>query len=129
MGISRIGAKLYAATRQAPGGMAQQAIAAVENALLDIKGKALGVRVCDLLGGAVRERFELYWSHCGTYRFGAPARHIDRPPIETLDDLARLAGRSATEVSARSRPTSSCSATMARGCTCRASPRAPAGRS
>ena len=92
MAVSRIGAKLYAATRQAPGGMAQQAIAAVENALLDIKGKALGVRVCDLLGGAVRDRFELYWSHCGTYRFGAPARHIDRPPIETLDDLARLAG-------------------------------------
>ena len=92
MAVSRVGAKLYAATRQAPGGMVQQAIAAVENALLDIKGRALGVRVCDLLGGAVRERLELYWSHCGTYRFGAPAVHIDRPPIETLDDLARLAG-------------------------------------
>ena len=88
--ISRVGAKLYAATRQAPGGMVQQAIAAVENALLDIKGKALGVRVCDLLGGAVRDRLELYWSHCGTYRFGAPSRHIDRPPIESLDDLAEL---------------------------------------
>ena len=88
MAVSRVSAKLYAATRQAPGGMVQQAIAAVENALLDIKGRALGVRVCDLLGGAVRERLELYWSHCGTYRFGAPAVHIDRPPIETLDDLA-----------------------------------------
>ena len=66
MAITRIGAKLYAATRQAPGGMAQQAIAAVENALLDIKGKALGVPVCDLLGGAVRDRLELYWSHCGS---------------------------------------------------------------
>ena len=92
LAVTRIGAKLYAATRQAPGGMAQQAIAAVENALLDVKGKALGVRVCDLLGGAVRDRLELYWSHCGTYRFGAPARHIDQPPVETLDDLARLAG-------------------------------------
>ncbi|MCY4222552.1 MAG: mandelate racemase/muconate lactonizing enzyme family protein [Thiotrichales bacterium] len=92
MAVSRVGARLYAATRQAPGGMVQQAIAAVENALLDIKGRALGVRVCDLLGGAVRDRLELYWSHCGTYRFGPPARHIDRPPIETLDDLARLAG-------------------------------------
>ena len=84
-------AKLYAATRQAPGGMVQQAIAAIENALLDIKGRALGVPVCDLLGGAVRDRLELYWSHCGTYRFGDPARHIGRPPIETLDDLAALA--------------------------------------
>ena len=92
MAVSRVGAKLYAATRQAPGGMVQQAIAAVENALLDIKGRALGVRVCDLLGGAVRDRLELYWSHCGTYRFGAPSRHIDRPPIETLDELAGLAG-------------------------------------
>ncbi|MDD9980704.1 MAG: mandelate racemase/muconate lactonizing enzyme family protein, partial [Gammaproteobacteria bacterium] len=92
MAVSRVGAKLYAATRQAPGGIVQQAIAAVENALLDIKGKALGVRVCDLLGGPVRDRLDLYWSHCGTYRFGAPARYIDRPPIETLDDLARLAG-------------------------------------
>ena len=92
MAVARVGAKLYAATRQAPGGMAQQAIAAVENALLDIKGKALGVRVCDLLGGAVRDRLELYWSHCGTYRFGTPAQYIDRPPIETLDDLSRLAG-------------------------------------
>ncbi len=92
MAVARIGARLYAATRQVPGGMVQQAIAAVENALLDIKARALGVRVCDLLGGAVRDRLELYWSHCGTYRFGPPARYIDRAPIETLDDLARLAG-------------------------------------
>ena len=89
--VSGVSAKLYAATRQAPGGIAQQAIAAIENALLDIKGRALGVPVSDLLGGAVRDRLELYWSHCGTYRFGPPAEHIDRPPIETLDDLAALA--------------------------------------
>ena len=54
--VARVGAKLYAATRQAPGGMTRQAIAAVENALLDVKGKALGVPVHDLLGGAVRDR-------------------------------------------------------------------------
>ena len=47
--------QLYAITRQACGGMTQQAIAAIENALLDIKGKALGVPVHALLGGAVRE--------------------------------------------------------------------------
>ena len=33
---------------QAPGGVNQRAIAAIENALLDIKGKALGVPVYDL---------------------------------------------------------------------------------
>jgi L-alanine-DL-glutamate epimerase-like enolase superfamily enzyme len=33
---------LYARTRTAQGGMAQQAIAAIENALIDIKAKALG---------------------------------------------------------------------------------------
>ena len=33
-------AMLYATTRQAPGGINSQAIAAIENALMDIKGKA-----------------------------------------------------------------------------------------
>ena len=64
----RIHQFLYASSRQAPGGIAQQAIAAIENALLDIKGKKLNVPVHTLLGGAVRNKLELYWSHCGTYR-------------------------------------------------------------
>ncbi|MDP7547336.1 MAG: mandelate racemase/muconate lactonizing enzyme family protein, partial [Alphaproteobacteria bacterium] len=62
-----ISQRLYAMTRQAPGGINQQAMAAIENALMDIKGKALGVPVYDLLGGAVRDRMQLYWSHCGSY--------------------------------------------------------------
>ena len=48
----RISQELYGATRQSPGGIAAQAIAAIENALLDLKGKALGVSVATLLGGA-----------------------------------------------------------------------------
>ena len=60
-------ALLYAIRRQATGGMVQQAIGAIENALLDIKAKALGVPVYELFGGPVRERIRL-WSHCGTYR-------------------------------------------------------------
>ena len=44
----RIHQYLYAVTRQAPGGVNQQAIAAIENALLDIKGQALNVPVYDL---------------------------------------------------------------------------------
>ena len=45
----RIYALLYATTRQAPGGINAQALAAIENALLDIKAKALGVPVYALL--------------------------------------------------------------------------------
>ena len=43
--------RLYAMTRLARGGVNAQAIAAIENALLDIKGKALNVPVHALLGG------------------------------------------------------------------------------
>jgi galactonate dehydratase len=53
-------ALLYATRRQASGGMVQQAIGAIENALLDIKAKALGVPVYELFGGPVRERIRLY---------------------------------------------------------------------
>lgn len=38
------------------GGLASNAIAALDMALWDLKGKALGVSVCDLLGGPVHER-------------------------------------------------------------------------
>ncbi len=39
-----------------PRGRAAHALSALEVACLDLQGKSLGVRVCDLLGGAVRER-------------------------------------------------------------------------
>ena len=45
-----------------PWEIAQQAIAAVENALVDLKTRSLGVPVYELLGGAVREELPLYWS-------------------------------------------------------------------
>jgi len=54
--IARIDAALYARSRPTAGGLTSHAIAAIENACLDIRGKALGVPVCELLGGAVRER-------------------------------------------------------------------------
>jgi len=83
--------RLYAMTRQAPGGMTQQAIAAIENALLDVKAKSLGVPVYDLLGGAVRDRLPLYWSHCGTYRMTAPtAKAMERSRLENLNDVVAL---------------------------------------
>ena len=66
--IELINAHLRTHTVQSRGGINRQAVAAIENALLDIKGKALGVPVYDLLGGAVRKRSPVYWSHCGSYR-------------------------------------------------------------
>jgi galactonate dehydratase len=69
--------------------MVQQAIGAIENALLDIKAKALPVY--ELLGGPVRERIRLYWSHCGTYRLAWP-EPMQIAPLRTLDDVV-AAGR------------------------------------
>jgi len=88
-------------TRSAPGSVIGQAIGAIENALLDAKGKALGVPCYELLGGKVRDRVPVYWSRRPTWRINHPSR--------------------------RSRPTCSCTtrATPSRGgraSRCRSSP-------
>ena len=80
---------MYAVRRVASGGVVQQAIGAIENALLDITAKSLGVPVYRLLGGPVRERIRLYWSHCGTYRLAWPAE-MQLPPLRTLPDVVAL---------------------------------------
>jgi L-alanine-DL-glutamate epimerase-like enolase superfamily enzyme len=59
---------LLYATRPAAGSVVGQGIGAIENALLDAKAKALDVSVATLLGGRVRDRVPVYWSHCGTWR-------------------------------------------------------------
>jgi L-alanine-DL-glutamate epimerase-like enolase superfamily enzyme len=79
-------ALLQAIRRTAAGGVNQQAIGAIENALLDIKARALGIPVYELLGGPVRERIRLYWSHCATYRVSY-AEMMGLPPVRTLDDI------------------------------------------
>jgi galactonate dehydratase len=84
-----ITATLYAVTRQAPGGVNQQAIAAIENALLDVKAKDLGVPVYSLFGGPVRQELPLYWSHCGGYRVRNPEL-LGVDPVRKLDDLVAL---------------------------------------
>lgn len=87
----RVSQKLYATTRQAHGGLNQQAIAAIENAMLNVKAKSLGVPVYDLLGGAVRTELPLYWSHCGTYRMiEANAKAMGRKVFTGLDDVIEL---------------------------------------
>jgi len=59
---------LYRRTRQSPGSIVTKAIGGIENALLDLAGKAYGVSVAELLGGPTRATVPLYWSHCGTTR-------------------------------------------------------------
>jgi L-alanine-DL-glutamate epimerase-like enolase superfamily enzyme len=90
---ARIGADLRAQTRMAAGGLVDQAIAAIENACLDIAGKAAGVPVYRLFGGPVRERIPLYWSHCGSFRATMPElfeQRIGGKAVRALDDISEL---------------------------------------
>ena len=87
--IGRLSAKIHGLTRTASGGMIAQAIAAIENACIDIKAKALGVPAYELFGGSLRERLPLYWSQCGTLRVRFPGL-FDAPAVRTLNDVANL---------------------------------------
>ena len=90
----RIHQCLYAATRQAPGGVNQQAIAAIENALLDIKGQALDIPVYDILGGPIRKEIPVYWSHCGTYIWRPEIAELcEVEAIRKAEDLIKLGKR------------------------------------
>jgi len=82
-------ALMQALRRTAAGGVNQQAIAAIENALLDVKARALGIPVYEMLGGPVRDRIRVYWSHCATYRVQHAAQ-MQLPPVRTLDDVVQL---------------------------------------
>ncbi len=98
--IGRIDAALHATSRPTAGGLTSHAIAAIVNACLDIKGKALGVPVYELLGGAVRDRMPVYWSRCGVLRARRAdlfdGKVIEAPAVRTLDDL-KAAAREARE--------------------------------
>jgi L-alanine-DL-glutamate epimerase-like enolase superfamily enzyme len=95
--IGHLAAVLWAITRMVPGGTNQQAIAAIENACLDIKAKAQGVPVSSMFSGPYRDRIDLYWSHCGTFRVRDAEffeRVIGTPPLRKLEDFTTL-GRQA----------------------------------
>src|SRR5919198_1456037 len=86
---------LFRATRQSPGSVIQKALAGIENALLDVKGKALGVPVYELFGGPTRDSVPVYWSHCGTTR--ARAWEVTgTAKLASYDDVAAL-GREVVE--------------------------------
>lgn len=100
MQSGRLAATLWSITRMVPGGTNQQALAAIENACLDIKGKALGVPVYALFSGPYRDRIPLYWSHFGTFRVAAAKFFesvLGTPPLRTLDDFKQL-GRQAADM-------------------------------
>ena len=102
---------LYRRTRQSPGSIVQKAIGGIENALLDLKGKALGVSDAQLFGGPTRETIPLYWSHCDgdtearlvRRRRCARARGR-RARLPRLQDQHRRPGRRAARPHARLRP-------------------------
>ncbi len=71
-----------------------EGIGAIENALLDAKAKALGVPCYELLGGKVRDRIRVYWSHCATWRINQPEYY--KPAIKDLDGVRQI-GREVRE--------------------------------
>jgi L-alanine-DL-glutamate epimerase-like enolase superfamily enzyme len=90
MQVEAIWWMLANASERHTGGLAWKAMAGIDSALWDIRGKVLNAPVWQLLGGKMRDRLRLYWSHCGSVR----ARHAERlglPKVENTADLARLA--------------------------------------
>jgi len=90
----RIYAELYSATRPASGGIVALAMGAIENALLDAKARGLDVPVYELLGGRIRDRIRVYWSHCATWRINHPSHY--KPAITDLDGVKAI-GREVRE--------------------------------
>lgn len=86
----RIYQTLAATMRPAPHGLSAEALGAIENALLDIKAKQLGIPCHELLGGKHRDVVPVYWSHCCTWRINHPTHY--EPAINNLDDV-KQAGR------------------------------------
>ncbi len=79
-------------TRPGSGGVVGQALGAIENALLDIKAKALDVPCHVLLGGKVRDRIRVYWSHCVSYRTRTQHFSPGITDIEGVKQIAREVG-------------------------------------
>ncbi len=91
----RIFADLFACTRPGAGGVVGQGLGAIENAILDAKAKCLGVPCYTLLGGKIRDRIRVYWSHCATWRIALPDFYP--PAINTLDDVEKM-GKERAEI-------------------------------
>jgi L-alanine-DL-glutamate epimerase-like enolase superfamily enzyme len=90
----RVHAELRGVTRPGSGSVVAQALGAIENALLDAKARLLGVPCYALLGGKMRDRIRVYWSHCATWRINYPT--VYTPAITDLDGV-RAIGREVRE--------------------------------
>jgi len=87
--IEKLWWKMYRRTIRAVGGIAHKALAGIDSALWDIKGKLLGVPVYELLGGRCHDKIKLYWTHCGTTRaFWNDI--VGKTKIESYEDIAKL---------------------------------------
>jgi L-alanine-DL-glutamate epimerase-like enolase superfamily enzyme len=84
----RVFQDLFSATRPATGGVVAQAMGAIENAMLDAKAKALGVPCHALLGGKIRDRIPLYWSHAATWRINHGEWY--QPAITDLEGVRQM---------------------------------------
>jgi L-alanine-DL-glutamate epimerase-like enolase superfamily enzyme len=74
------------------GGLAYKAMAGIDSALWDIRGKVLNAPVWQLLGGKLRDEMRLYWSHCGSVRAQPErAEKLGVPRVRTTDDVKHLA--------------------------------------
>jgi L-alanine-DL-glutamate epimerase-like enolase superfamily enzyme len=82
-------AQAYCRTRPAAGGVVAEGIGALENALLDLRAKAMGVPCYELLGGKLRDRLRVYWSHCPAWRINHPKYF--GPAVTDLDGVKAMA--------------------------------------
>lgn len=81
-------ARMRFMNRPAPNGLSAHAVGAIENALLDLKAKLLGVPCYQLLGGKLRDTIPVYWSHCATWRISHPDFYS--PPITDLKGVQKI---------------------------------------
>ena len=86
--VERIESDLLCGIRLSQSGLNHQALGAIQNALIDITAKELGVPVYRLFGGPLRTRIPLYWSHFGITRMGRMAQLNEKTPINTLQEFS-----------------------------------------
>lgn len=80
---------LSTASQRHIGGLASKAMSGIDSALWDIRGKVLDAPVWQLLGGKMRDKLRLYWTHCGSTR-ASHAELMGLPKVETTNDLYKL---------------------------------------
>lgn len=83
-------ARLFNMKRMAFGTVVANAAGAIENALLDAKAKTYGIPCYELLGGKMRDRVRVYWSHSVAWRTPPRGPHYGTKPVNTLDDVRDL---------------------------------------